>query len=94
MDQNGKYDDMEESIEVEKDIESLVEMLIQEEQSGYYFLNYLHTQQNQVDCLFSSYLCFICIYQRKFCRENLSQFKLIGNNLKSFMSTFNSLRSN
>lgn len=50
VDQNGKYDDMEESMEVEKDLESLVEMLIHEEQSGHYFLNYLHTQQNQVKC--------------------------------------------
>ena len=60
MDQN---DDMEESMEVEKDLESLVEMLIHEDQSGHYFLNYLHTQQNQVSVLFSLFYFFIMISQ-------------------------------
>ena len=56
MDLGSKYDDIDESLEVEKDLESLVDMLIHEEQSGHYFLNYLTSQQNQVLNLFTTSL--------------------------------------
>ncbi|XP_066929473.1 regulator of G-protein signaling 22-like [Clytia hemisphaerica] len=54
MELGSKFDDIDESVEVEKDLESLVDMLIHEEQSGLYFLNYLKSHQNQawINCYY------------------------------------------
>ena len=45
---NFSKDDIEESLEFEKDLDSLVEMLLYENHSGNYFLRWLQQQKNQV----------------------------------------------